>query len=209
MIREVERLTRQLARGIVAVLLFQVALLGQVPLAQQGQVVTTFIPSEAAAPEGVAVQLILPETGRYSGAAPVAIFVPGADSPSGIGPAQLSLAEQGVILLQFAFPGGGRPPLRSGGTYDQRGEACIAALRDVILFAAGRLPDAQGRTIQDLVGPGLSVATDDVGLVGWSNGGNIATVVLAQEESRVPGGGVKATAANRGPQSGQTGPRRG
>jgi len=89
----------------------------------------------------------------------------------------LNVAGCGFVEVGFAFPGGGRDEARSGGTYDHRGSNCVQALRDVILFAMGKIADGQGRKIQDLVGD-IRVLTSNVGLHGGSHGGNACGAVM-------------------------------
>jgi hypothetical protein len=66
---------------------------------------------------------------------------------------------------------------RSGGVYDDRGPNCLKVLRDIIRFAMGQTADASGKKISELVYPLIPLA-NNVGLVGWSNGGN-ATITVA------------------------------
>ena len=115
---------------------------------------------------------------RYADGAPVVIYVPGSDTAGSLGMA-LRQADD-MIRIVFLFPGGrdassGR---RSDGTYDHRGPNCIAALRDVVRYAAGELTDAGGKTIDERLA--VTVLHDNVGLIGASNGGNIVTAVAAQ-----------------------------
>jgi len=115
---------------------------------------------------------------RYPQGAPVLIFVPGADSAGSLKPV-LGEAND-VIRIIFLFPGGTDP--RSGrssdGVYDHRGPDSIAALRDVIRFAAGELPDDSGKTIDELLP--VPVLHDNIGLLGASNGGNIVAAVASR-----------------------------
>ena len=67
------------------------------------------------------------------------------------------------VDLGFAFPSGGQGEAKSGGTYDYRGPKCMEALRDVILFAMGKIADAQGQEIQDILGD-IHVLTSNVGV---------------------------------------------
>ncbi|MCD5408241.1 PQQ-binding-like beta-propeller repeat protein, partial [Candidatus Bipolaricaulota bacterium] len=78
------------------------------------------------------------------------------------------------VIVKFAFPGGGRPPFRSSGTYDHRGLASLMALRDVVRFLRGEIPDENGCYISEL----LPYPLIQVGLIGSSNGGNTAVVAL-------------------------------
>ena len=140
------------------------------------------LPSEVAGEDGLVVRIIYPKDGkeRYSnGKSPVVVFVPGANSLGSInaGAAQGSrlMTGFGMTYVYFNFPGGGTPPLKSGGEYDSRGIKCIKALRDVILFALNKKPEKNGYFLSELV-PCADVS--NVGVVGWSNGGNIVAVTF-------------------------------
>jgi hypothetical protein len=81
------------------------------------------------------------------------------------------------IQIRFNFPGGGTGATRSGGVYNDREPNCLKALRDIIRFAMAQTADASGKKISELVYPLMPLA-NNVGLVGWSNGGN-ATITVA------------------------------
>lgn len=138
--------------------------------------VSTWIPSEVAAPQGLAVNILYPQLPRYpKEGAPVAVVVPGGETASGLD-FSTHIANCGFIEVRFAFPGGGETGFRSGGTYDHRGVNCQKALHDVLLFAAGKKNDVHGQSISKLVP--LKIDTSNVGIIGWSNGGNTAVIVL-------------------------------
>jgi len=92
----------------------------------------------------------------------VAISVSGGHSAGNVS-SRMNVAGCGFVEMGFAFPGGGQGEARSGGTYDYRGPKCIEALRDVILFAMGKIADKQGRKIQDIAG-NIHVLTSNIGL---------------------------------------------
>lgn len=114
---------------------------------------------------------------RHPEGAPVLVFCIGGESAGTLDP-NLQRATD-VVRLQFLFPGGQdeRSGRRSSGEYDFRGERSIAALRDVILYAAGLRTDNQGRRIDDVLS--VRVQHDNIGLYGNSNGGNIIVAVAA------------------------------
>jgi len=127
----------------------------------------------------LAVSVRFPENSRYLDGAPILIFVPGGTTPGNSLDSSLSRYADDIILVTFLFPGGfsvkaGR---ESDGSYDDRGERCILALCDVILFAAGETADSSGWTIDDL--SPVPVLHDNVGLLGSSNGGNIVIAAPA------------------------------
>lgn len=136
------------------------------------------VPSDAAGSEGVFVQVSLPSAPRYDNQqAPVVVHVAGGWDGVGVTEKSHGLADQGFIELDFNFPGSGLPGEMSGGIYDERGENCIKALADVVQFAMGKQPDVYGHYLGEMIGE-MEIAADNVGLCGWSNGGN-ATITAA------------------------------
>ncbi len=140
------------------------------------------LPSESTGVDGgtLAVRVHSPMVGeaRYPEGAPVLIWVQGGFEIKGIDHGLPPTAVD-VICITFVFPGGEDPwsGLASDGVYDYRGPSCIAALRDVILYAANRLRDTEGRTIDQIVP--VPVLHDNIGLIGESNGGNLLPAVAA------------------------------
>jgi hypothetical protein len=134
----------------------------------------------------LALRVDFPEAPRYAEGAPVVIWVHGGYEE---GRLQLELQPPAddLIVINFLFPGGAfeQGGRRSDGVYDYRGLASILALRDVILYAAGRLADNQNRTIDDVVP--VRVLHDNIGLVGKSNSGNILAAVVALHGDELAG----------------------
>ncbi len=134
----------------------------------------------------LAVRVVAPGAGqaRYPQGAPVVVYVPGS---SGSGQLKLPMPDaEDIVQITFLFPGGVDPGGRtSDGTYDYRGRNSIAALRDVILYAAGLKAAADGRTIDQVVP--VTVLHQNIGLLGVSNGGNIAVAVAAQHGKALDG----------------------
>ncbi len=126
------------------------------------------------------LNIIYPEKPRYDDGAPVVVVVPAGDGANGLG-FDLHATQIGFVEIRFAFPGGGGRGLKSSGTPDYRGKDSQKALHDILLFAMGKTADFQNRTIQDLLP--IKVSSTNVGMVGWSNGGNIALVTLAKYAS--------------------------
>jgi len=148
----------------------------KIPAMVPEESVSTHVPSESAPGKGLAVNIIYPARPRYKEGAPVVVVVPGGGA-DGL-TFSMHAAQAGFAELRFAFPGGGRPGLASSGIYDHRGIVSQRALRDVILFAAGKLTDTHGRTIGQITP--VKVYNKSVGIVGWDNGGNIALVTLGK-----------------------------
>lgn len=139
--------------------------------------VSTYVPSQAAPGEGIAVNMIYPEKPRYKDGAPIAVIAPGGAGADGL-TFTMHAAQVGFVEVRLAFPGGGKAKFRSSGIYDYRGSESQTALKDVLLFAAGKIADTKGRFINDLLP--VKAATSNLGLVGWSNGGNIAMITLGK-----------------------------
>lgn len=135
-------------------------------------------PEGTGSPVGtLAVRVVLPAAGDtlFPSGAPVVVEVPGGDGTGGLTPPPFSFHR--VAYVSFLLPGGRQGDLRSDGTYDRRGPACIAALADVLRFAGGQAADTQSRTIRDL--STTPVLTDNVGVLALSNGGTLGVVTLA------------------------------
>lgn len=147
------------------------------------QSVSTYVPSETAHGQGLAVNIIYPQKTRYPEGAPVVVVAPGGEGPSGL-QFTTHATQSGFAEVRFAFPGGGERGFASSGTYDYRGPVSQAALRDVLLFAAGKSKDSQGRTINALVP--VKLVNKYIGIEGWSNGGNIAVITLAKYAAKLP-----------------------
>ena len=146
-------------------------------------IVDISLPSDSTGIPGgtLAVRIFAPASAgdaRYVDGAPVLIFVPGG-TDAGTLREPLQQAED-VVRIVFLFPGGTDSAVgrSSDGAYDHRGADSIAALRDVILYAAGQLADSAGDTIDDVIP--VPVFHDNIGLMGGSNGGNVIVAVAGE-----------------------------
>ena len=149
--------------------------------------ITTRIPSEAAGTEGLAVRITVPSQCRYSEGAPVVIYMAGGFDGIGISERVTGLDGQGFIEIRFNFPGCGTGANRSGGgPYDNRGPESLKAARDMCRFAIGSLNDDQNRSLAELVAP-IPSLHGNVGLVGWSNGGNTNLCLAGIHGQEIPG----------------------
>ena len=146
-----------------------------------------WIPSPSAGEMGIAVKVLYPKEPRYPEGAPIAIFVPGGVKPGFLGFYPPTWNPHGMIWITLIFPGGwmrcklpglGETIIRSGGTYDYRGEACLEALKSVILFAEGKLRNTAGKLISDYVD--YPILHENIGLYGSSYGGVTAALTLAK-----------------------------
>ncbi len=176
------------ARLLPGLLLFTALSPAQVPSAG-ASLVNTRVSSDAAGQGSLAVRLYAPSSAsrfRYGSAdgAPVVVLVPGGFEPGSLDAQAGPFVDQGLVVITFLFPGGIQGPFRSDGTYDDRGDSCHRALRDVLRFAAGEKADVQGRTLSQLVsGP---VRKDAVGILAQSNGGSIAAAALGRYGEQIP-----------------------
>lgn len=136
------------------------------------------LPSESAGPAGLALRVCLPRTPRYGEQAPVAVVVPPGWDDSRTSRLLVPLAAAGFIEVRCCFPGEGAGDARSGGTADLRGPAALAALADVLAFAAGQTRSTDGLTLAQLAAP-LRPAPN-LGLMALAHGGSQALLTLAR-----------------------------
>jgi len=127
----------------------------------------------------LAVRAYLPSKARYESGAPIVITGAGGFDEGGLDN-RLPKEADDYVMLAFMFPGGTDEltGLSSDGEYDFRGEDSVMALRDVILFAAGEKTATNGRGLDDMID--VPVNHDNIGLIGFSNGGNIIVAVAAE-----------------------------
>lgn len=151
-----------------------------VPVVEES--VSTYVPSSVAPGNGIAVNIIFPEKVRYKAGAPIAIVVSGNESTS----LSMSMhaANCGIAEVRFAYPGCGIRQFHSDGIFDNFGESCSTALKDVILFMRGETNDYKGRSVKDLIPVKLDQSV--LGLVAWETGANIALVTLAKHQEKIP-----------------------
>jgi hypothetical protein len=143
-----------------------------------GQALITYINSEASG--DIAVKITAPLAARYpEGAGVVVVVSPIFDLPGGFitDPDLISI---GLIQVSYLWPGGKDPitGVQSGGSFDSGGELSTRALRDVIQFASGLIPDVEGRFLSTLLK--VSPLTSEVGLYAFSDAGIAAINVFSQ-----------------------------
>jgi len=155
---------------------------GNLKKALPGETMITYVHS----PENgnIAVRIKLPQSPRYPEGAPV-VVVASTWFVSKYTPRFVSFdvkydpTEVGAVFVTYLWPGKKDPETgaASQGTYDYGGPNSIAALRDVILFASGVLPNTRGYYIGELME--MKPLTDNVGIYASSHAGVVATNVLA------------------------------
>ena len=121
--------------------------------------------------EGLVIRIDIPDNARYNEGAPILIHGTGGFYGEGLTQRETGLTDQGFIEIRFNFPGSGTGPNLSGGTYDHRGDESLKAYRDIIQFACGQRVDTGGFII-DALTDNITPLRSNIGLVGWSNGGN-------------------------------------
>lgn len=142
-----------------------------------GKTLTTYIPSEGIGT--IAVLVAYPETPRYpEGAGVVVLVSPFFTEVNGF-LTEPDFTSIGLIQVSYLWPGKSddKFEVQSEGEYDYGGESSIQALRDVILFASGRLLDVNDRSITTLIS--IKPLVDEVGLYAFSQAGIAAVNVLA------------------------------
>ena len=153
--------------------------------APPGSQVVTHV--ESAGIGRIAVRVETPDEPRYAEGAPVVVEVSTWFTDQNSFHRVNATTRIGAVTISYLWPG--RTDRHSGfsseGEYDYGGPDSLAALRDVIRFAAGDLADVDGRFIGELVG--LPVLDDNLGLFASSHSGVVATNVLAYHGSEMPG----------------------
>jgi len=148
--------------------------------------ILTHIPSPAGGERGLFLRITSPQSSRYPEGAPIVISMPGGFNEEGIGDRETALDEHGFIEIRFNFPGAGEYPFSSGGEYDYRGPQSLKAVRDIILFAQGLTYNVGDSTFEQLVSP-ITPMSSNIGLVGWSNGGNTNICVAGKYGEDISG----------------------
>lgn len=131
----------------------------------------------------VHVQIRWPSgTARGDDRWPVAVVIQGSwdgqGTPIADAPTHVDVRD-GLVEVHLDHPGSGL----SEGTDDRRGPAARAAVATVLRYAAGRIPDQGGCT---LAARTLAGDSDEVYLLGASNGGNLAMATLADAALDLP-----------------------
>ncbi|NIS80772.1 MAG: hypothetical protein GTO14_11315 [Anaerolineales bacterium] len=153
------------------------------PLASPGEQFVTSVTSEGIGQ--IAIQVTLPENVRYSDGAGVVVLISTYFTPARGFQQEPDVNQLGLIGISYLWPGESDPSgARSEGTFDYGGEISMLALRDVIRFASGELPNQDGKTLPELVN--LPVLTDQVGLYAFSHPGIAAVNVLALHGRELP-----------------------
>jgi len=127
----------------------------------------------------IAVHIQEPTAPRYEEGAPVIVNVSGFFTASSGFAFEWEPDALGVIYVTYLWPGktDARTGVSSEGTYDYGGPDCLTALRDVVRFATGEIPNVDGQNLDDLVD--VYPLVDICGVYAFSHSGVAATNVLA------------------------------
>ena len=147
--------------------------------------VVVWIPCKCAGDKGIATLVIYPKQPRYKEGAPVVVTSQGGHTPGSIKLPEPDFDPYGVVWVEFLFPGGRSGEFESGGFFDHGGRACTEALYSVLQYAQGKIANTAGKKITDYAS--YPILTDNVGVIGNSNGGNIAGVTFARYKSGLEG----------------------
>jgi len=132
----------------------------------------------------IAVRIDVPAKPRYRESAPVVVvastwFVEKHNLKNTPFHLEFNPVNTGVVVITHLWPGKTDPDSRisSEGEYDFGGPDSLAALRDTIRFALGKIPDINGKYLDDLIAP--QVLYENVGMFASSHAGVVATNVMA------------------------------
>jgi hypothetical protein len=133
------------------------------------------------------VRISLPASGRYPEGAPIAVHqIAGLGSADG---APACFSEAGFIDVSGLCPGrasAAQPDGRvwkSGGTASFDTATCTETFADVLAFASGGLRSTEGKSFRDYTA-GVTPLQTNLGVVGWSIGGNIEMDAMARFAER-------------------------
>ncbi len=134
----------------------------------------------------IAVHIRTPDVPRYHDGAPVIVNVSGFFTASSGFNFQWDPDALGAIYITYLWPGktDARTGIRSDGDFDYGGPDCLTALRSVIRFATGEIPNENGDFLHDLF-DGLPLY-DVSGLYAFSHSGIAATNVMALHGASFP-----------------------
>ena len=150
--------------------------------AEPGEYIVTHIPNLENGK--IAVRIDVPKKPRYETEAPIVVqastwFVEKYNNDYVAFHLVYNPVDVGAVSVSYLWPGKTDPEtnISSDGVYDYGGPNCIAALRDVIRFAAGKLPNVNGLFLNDLVT--IEVLYENLGLFASSHAGVVGTNAMA------------------------------
>jgi len=138
------------------------------PATFTGRVKTTIVRSEGL---DIAVMVASPQTPRYAEGAGVVVVASPIFTETDDFLTDPDLTALGLIQVSYLWPGktDARTGVKSSGAFDYGGEQSVKVLRDVIRFAANRMPDANGRYIVSMTS--VPPLVGEVGVYAFSDAG--------------------------------------
>lgn len=153
-------------------------------IASPGESFTTFIDSPGIG--DIALQISLPQQARYADGAGIVVEVNTFLTPKTDFYTSVDANQIGLIHVSYLWPGVSLPSgIASEGVYDYGGDTSTRALRDVIKFALGELPNHEGFTLSELIS--IQPHFDNVGLYAFSHPGLAAVNVMARYGDEISG----------------------
>ena len=149
-----------------------------------GRIRTTTIRSED---QDIAVMVASPQTARFTeGAGVVVVASPIFTETDGF-ITDPDLASLGLVQVSYLWPGkvDASTGVKSSGTFDYGGEQSVNILRDVIRFAANRIPDVNGRYIVSMTS--VLPLVGEVGVYAFSDAGIAAIRAFSLYGSQLQG----------------------
>jgi hypothetical protein len=127
-----------------------------------GQILTTYILSEGVG--DIAVMIASPQAARFPEGAGIVVVASPIFSPVNAFMTDPDLPSIGLIQISYLWPGqkDAITGIQSSGVFDYGGEQSVRVLRDVIRFAAGLIPNKEGRPISSLIQ--IPLLSNEVGL---------------------------------------------
>ena len=149
-----------------------------------GKIRTTLISSEGS---DIAVMVATPRARRYPEGAGIVVVASPIFTPDDGFITDPDLTSLGLIQVSYLWPGETDPHTgaRSTGTFDYGGEHSINILRDVIRFAANRIPDKSGRYIVSMTS--VPPLVSEVGIYAFADAGIAAVRALSLYGSQYQG----------------------
>ena len=133
-----------------------------------GLIRTTVLLSEGL---DIAVMIASPQTARYAEGAGIAVVASPIFTENNGFMTDPDLTSLGLVQVSYLWPGesDARTGAKSSGTFDYGGDQSVKVLRDVIRFAANRMPDAGGHYIVSMTS--VSPLVGEVGVYAFSDAG--------------------------------------
>ena len=154
------------------------------PATFNGKIRTTVISSEGS---DIAVMIASPLVPRYPEGAGIVVVASPIFTPSGGFITDPDLSALGLVQVSYLWPGETDPrtKARSTGAFDYGGPHSVNILRDVIRFAANRMPDKSGRYVVSMTSIPPLVA--EVGVYAFADAGIAAIRALSLYGSQFQG----------------------